>query len=320
MMTEYAVISPVWAWKPRKELELPGKVRIEQIPESEKPKFKEWNQCLSGWQIKALAESDFWFRYDFQDELLKRSVSKNAAMELARNAVLAYQVVHPVGTDDFGSFVILCEKRPHALVIDSVSNNRRLETTRWGRMIGLEPVDANALRVVVAGVQEAFAKKVVRLQNPLYLLELGEEANNPHMRILLWVVGLDALLMACNGKTFERRLCNFLGRKTCVFPAIGGLPQPKYTLGDVVCDLYVLRSDIAHGKKIHKRFREKVCFQDVDGNLIDGYEGSYQHGEILEEAALFLLCLALRSVFTNNLIDIVADDLRWRDHLESLTP
>ena len=109
---------------------------------------------------------------------------------------------------------------------------------------------------------------------------------------------------------------NLLGRQTFVFPAMVSLPQPKYTLGDVVCDLYELRSEIAHGRKIREGFRKEVGFEDVDGNLIDGYERSYQRRQILEETALFLLCLALRTVLTNNLTDVVADEGRWREHLE----
>jgi len=318
--SDYAVISPVWAWNARKELELPGKVRIKHFPESEKPKFKDWNEYLSGRQITDLSRTAFWFRYDLQDEPLKRNELKSKAMELVRNAVLAYQVARPVGTGDTGSFVILCEKKQDSLVLDSIDNYRRLETTRWGRMIVPEPIDFSAFSAVAAGVQEAFAKRVVRLQNPLYLLELGEEADNPHIRVLLWVAGLDALLMAGNRETFERRLFNFLRRQTFVFPAMVCLPQPKYTLGDVVCDLYELRSEIAHGREIRKAFLEEVGFEDVDGNLIDGYERSYQRRQILEEAALFLLCLALRTVFTNNLTDVVADAGRWREHLERSGP
>jgi hypothetical protein len=77
-----------------------------------------------------------------------------------------------------------------------------------------------------------------------------------------------------------------------------------------------LRNTIAHGGTIHKRFRDELGFKDVGGNLIDGYNHTYQRRQILEEAALFLLCSALRRVFVNNLTGIVADTKGWRDHLE----
>lgn len=299
---------------------LPGNVRIAGIADPEKPKFNEWNEFLSGRQITALSETPHWFRYDFQDEPLKGTELKQKAMELVRNAALAYQVARPVGTDDTGPLLILCEKKGDGLVLDSVVHNRALETTRWGRMMASEPIDCNTFSTVVEGIQEAFAKKVVRLQNPLYFLELGEEGNNPHIRTLLWVTGLDALLMAGTRQVFERRLFNLLGRQTFVFPATGYLPQPKYTLGDVACDLYQLRSLIAHGREIGKAFRAQVGFQDVDGNLIDGYERSYQYRQILEEAALFLLCLALRTILTNKLVGVVADTGHWRDCLGNSNP
>jgi hypothetical protein len=314
--SEYAVISPVPSWNARKDLQLSDRIRIERIPEAERPKFEAWNEFLSLSQIRDLSRKSFWFRYDFQAEPLKGTESKFAATELLRNVLIAYQVARPVGTGETATLVIPCEKTKNGLVIDTIHNYRRLETTLWGRMIASEPVDFGAISAVSTGVQEAVARRVVRLQNPLYLLEMGQQADNPHIRVLLWVAGLDALLMARNAKVFERRLFNFLGRQTFVFPAVADLAQPQYTLGDVVLDLYELRNTIAHGGTIHKRFRDELGFKDVGGNLIDGYNHTYQRRQILEEAALFLLCSALRRVFVNNLTGIVADTKGWRDHLE----
>ncbi len=314
--SEYAVISPVWAWNARRELALPGNIRIAEISESEKPRFEEWKEALSGRQIGTLSKTGFWFRYDFEDEPFRITEGQRRAIELVQNAVLAYQVARPVGTDEAGSFVILCERTHDVLVPVSLNHYRALVTTQWGSYQVLEPVDLKVLPVVVAGVQDAFSKKIVRLQNPLNLLELGEQADNVHIRILLWVTALDALLMAGNPKKFERRLYNLLGAQPFVFPGSASLPQPRYTLCDVAGDLYELRSEIAHGKKIPKKFREEIGFEDVERNLVDGYERSYRRRQILEEAALFLLCSALRTVFTNGLTETVADAARWRDYLE----
>ncbi len=221
------MISPVRSWNARKDLPLSGGIRIERIPEAERPKFEDWNEFLSRSQIRDLSEKPFWFRYDFHDEPVKGTKSKSAAMELLRNVPIAYQVARPVGTGETASLIVLCEKTQNRLVIDSIHNYRPLETTRWGSMIASEPVDFNVISAVTAGVQDAIASRVVRLQNPLYLLEMGQQADNLHIRVLLWVAGLDALLMGGSKNVFGRRLFNLLGRQTFVFPAVADLDNPN---------------------------------------------------------------------------------------------
>ena len=317
---QYAAISPIWAWNAG-DLTLSGNLRITDIPESEKPKFSGWHEALTGREIKALSDSPSWFRYDFQEEPLTTSEVRMEAMESVRNAMLAYQLSRPVGTGDTDVFVILCETQPHSLVIGSFGRFQALTTTMWGRTLIPEPVDVSALAIAVAGVQQAFAKKITRLQNPLYLLELGEQATNLHIRLLLWVAALDMLLMA-GGKSelFDQRLCNLLGRTTRVFPPARWIAQPRYILDDVAHDLYELRNLIAHGSAISERFRREVGFEDMEGRLIDGYSSAYQYRQVLEESALFLLCSALGTIFTQGLTDAVADPKRWRAHLDRKTP
>lgn len=202
--TDYSVISPVWGWHAEQNLMLPFKVRVEQILDSERPVFRDWSEALSGRQIRELSAANFWFRYDFRDESLGDMQAHTRAMELVRNTALAYQVMCPVGSYPDGSFVCLCERKEGRLLVSSFTHNRRLETTQWGRMLFPHFINLAEFSVVAKGVQEAFAKRVVRLQNPLYFLELGLEANNPHIRTVLCVTGLDALLMAGGKSVFER--------------------------------------------------------------------------------------------------------------------
>ncbi|MEJ2006899.1 MAG: hypothetical protein P8Z30_01890 [Acidobacteriota bacterium] len=314
--TEYAVISPVWGWHLHEEMLLPGNVRIEMIGELDKISIKGWSEALNGEQIRALSNADFWFRYDFKSS--GEPEAERNAKELVRNTILACQVVFPTGSHDSGSFLCVCEKHRETLVICSFSLNRRLQTASWA-LTPFPPIDKQELVTVVEGVQEAFRKEVARLVNPLCLLELGEEANNSHMRLLQWVTGLDALLIAEGRYDFERNLSNLLGRRTYVFPPIDGV-QPKYQVGDVALDLYKLRDKIAHGLAIPKEFREITGFEDVGGKLIDGMYRYCQYRHVLEEAALFLLCSALKTVFTRNLTEVVADLSTWREYLMSPQP
>jgi hypothetical protein len=156
-------------------------------------------------------------------------------------------------------------------------------------------------------VADVFLRSVVRLQNPVLLLEHGLQSTNLHIRVLLWATGIDALLMAIKANDFCDCLVNLLGADTFVFPPDRFFNrQPRYTVGDVVKDLFELRSEIAHGKTIGKKFRESTGLQNVDGRSVASPADKFQYRQVLEECAAFLLCAALRKVLTSNLLTTLA--------------
>ena len=76
-------------------------------------------------------------------------------------------------------------------------------------------------------------EKIVRIQTPLALLEMGMQSNNYIVSFLLWAIALDALLVAHDHDTFKQRLCSFLGDDSFVFPVDSFGAQPKYTVGEI---------------------------------------------------------------------------------------
>jgi len=91
---------------------------------------------------------------------------------------------------------------------------------------------------------------------------------------------------------------------------------PKYTVADVAADLYDLRSDIAHGRSIKRRFLEETGLLDTNGSRISDVFRPYRYRHVLEECSAFLLCQALRKVLTTDLLNDIATERKWRDRLK----
>ena len=144
------------------------------------------------------------------------------------------------------------------LMLESGHHRLPLNETVWGRLVSVPGTMPTELPVIMERIEDAIRRPIIRVQNPVYLLEHGLQATNLHIRVLLWTTGLDGLLMANNRSEFVERLHNLLGADTLIFPPDKIMNrQPKYKVSDVSGDLYDLRSEIAHGREISKRFREK---------------------------------------------------------------
>lgn len=204
------------------------------------------------------------------------------------------------------------------LMLESGDHRLPLNETLWGRLVSHPGTTATELPVMMERIEEAFQRHIIRVQNPVYLLEHGLQATNLHVRVLLWTTGLDGLLMANTRKEFVGRLHNLLGANTPIFPPDKIMNrQPKYKVKDVSDDLYELRSEIAHGREISKRFREKTGFKAIDGFDMAGVFPNYQYRQVLGECAVFLLANALRKVLTLNLLDEIANEKKWRQRLRT---
>ncbi len=190
---------------------------------------------------------------------------------------------------------------------------------RWPRMLWPDSNSESEVTRAVEGVQKSFSTSSARLTNPFYFLELGLQSDNPGVRSFLWTTGIDALLVANSEDKFKRRISNLLGPSSYVFPADVSGRQPIYTVEQLAPRMYKLRSLIAHGVEIDSSFRRKVAFQ-VTGGLfpLTGEFLNYLEADVLNEAALFLLCAILRRLVTNHgLMDLflVQDD--WTRALDT---
>jgi hypothetical protein len=115
---------------------------------------------------------------------------------------------------------------------------------------------------------------VIRLINPTLLLTLGMQARNPNISLLLWTMGLDAIVSTSDAAKFRRRLSKLLGESQLFMPRSEFFGQPEYEAGKMAEEIYTLRGIIAHGNEIPARFRDHVGFKVVGATstLPQGWE------------------------------------------------
>jgi hypothetical protein len=171
---------------------------------------------------------------------------------------------------------------------------------------------ANLFPPIFAGVTRAFSGEVVRLENPITMLEKAMQAGHHYLGVLLCVMGLDVLFMAGEKSNFIRRIGGFLGMDSFVFPAVlSANCQPTVKIGDVLADMYELRNLTAHGLPIPKNpFREKYELLSTDGQHLT--YSDYYYTELILDSSLFILAGALRRIFTESLTDHACDQVRWK--------
>jgi hypothetical protein len=157
--------------------------------------------------------------------------------------------------------------------------------------------------------------KLVRVQNPVLLLEHGQQIGNAPLGNLMYVMGLDVLFMAGESANFVPRVAGFLGLDTLLFPREDFLQrQPEMTVAHVLQDVYELRNIIAHGQEIPKTpYREPYTLKSTTGETINQVPLSYV--DVLLEASLFLLISALRKLFTEGHYEQMADQKQWKAQL-----
>jgi hypothetical protein len=204
--------------------------------------------------------------------------------------------------------------------LDIMSNHRRLpclEKTIWRRQMSFEKDRIADIPLVMSRIQTAMSQSVVRLVNPIRLFELGLQATSIEIGTLLWTAGLDALTMANKKREFADRLSKFLGENELVFPPIdNGFMQPEYRVAEVVEDLYELRSEIAHGRRLGPKFLDRTTFK-VSGPLAnqDTWRNEQYH-VVLADCACFLLRKALLLILMDtSLFAAIQNERTWRRHL-----
>jgi hypothetical protein len=199
--------------------------------------------------------------------------------------------------------------------IDS-SRPKELCSTVIGRTRCLEdrgfPQDFEAIYTTI---KRAFTEKIVRLQNPVLLLEHGMQIGNVNLGTLMFVMGLDMLMMTGEKVPFIERLGGFLGPQSYVFPPDSFIQrQPSTRVQEVLADLYEFRNIIAHGQEIpRKPYRQTYELLDDQGMRIN-HDDLY-YAELMLESGVFLLTQALRKICLEGLFDDLCDKGKWRGKL-----
>ena len=171
---------------------------------------------------------------------------------------------------------------------------------------------------VVDGVTHILQKGDPRAANPLRLFQNGLANRNPYIRILLWVTAIDGILMAVKKDLFVSRINALLGASSLVFPVEDGVfIERSITVQEIANDLFKLRSELAHGQVISRRFWE---VRDDLRSLLPQtvYPGPPRYDLLLEEAALSLLTRIFRLIIFEELAEDFLDVKKWRAKLRSL--
>ncbi len=236
----------------------------------------------------------------------------------ARHAAYALQIIAPSG----GKNVYLQFRNTDA-GYDNVGACHPHQTcvTPIGKMLSAEKLGLSGdFDKIYAGVRRAFTEKVVRIQNPILLLEHAQQIGNIPLAATMCTMGLDMLFMAGKINPFVSRLGGFLGLDSFVFPSYGfeGQPphQPAVRVKDVLSDVYAFRNIIAHGHEIPETpwRRPPQEFLTTEGKSIK--HEPICRVDLMLEASVFFVTTALRRIFIEDLFDDVAETARWRAKLK----
>ena len=270
---------------------------------------------ISEKERKELSESRYWMSVSKEVESWPLEHSDNDLYEKVRRAMYALQIIRPsAGRNVYLKF----RETPEGFDNIGSQHPSRMNSTLMGRLAVLEEDRLQAdFDRVYQGVTRAFDEKIVRLQNPILLLEHGLQIGHVYLSTLMWVMGLDMLLMAGGNKSeFVNRAAGLLGATTQVFPAVSApYRQPQLTVGEVLGDVYELRNLVAHGLEIPAEpFREKRDIVDTDGTRIN--INDYSYAGVLMEAALFVLVRSLQNIMLDGHVDVVKDEAEWKQKLK----
>jgi hypothetical protein len=167
---------------------------------------------------------------------------------------------------------------------------------------------------VYAGVKRAFSEEIVRLQNPVLLIEHGMQTGNAPLAAMMFAMAFDMLFMAGETTPFVSRIGGCLGLDSFVFApyslGYGETQQPELRVRDVLGHIYALRNVIAHGREIPSTpYREQYTLKSVSFGIISN---EFLYLEVLLDSALSMLTTALRLIFIEGWVDSVADPNLWK--------
>ena len=254
---------------------------------------------------REIAGHQYWLGINCDSRTL---LPKNRYERLARG-LYATQILCP---SQISNVYLTLVRTADGFVVDHFNRYSPMKSTHVGYLSATRHF-AEEFNLVFAGIEKAFANRVVRLQNPILLLEHGLQIDNPPLRILFFSMAMDMLYMAGGIVRFVERINRFLDADSYIFPGTESLNlQPAITVGEIVEDLYKLRNIVAHGQEILEvPYRRRKDILATDGSCLNNtYELCYV--DVLAECSLFLLQRSLFKIFTEGLGDQVAQEKAWR--------
>jgi hypothetical protein len=167
-------------------------------------------QLMSDEERKRLSYAPYWLCASKEVANWYSERPGNDLYEKARRAMYALQIISPCGgCNQYFEF----HETPAGFDNIGSMHPAKMTTTLLGSMSVVEErglqFDFDA---VFQGVNRAFDEKIVRLQNPVFLLEHGLQMNHVYLSTLMWVMALDMLYMAGEKGPFVERYPDFWAR------------------------------------------------------------------------------------------------------------
>jgi hypothetical protein len=308
----FLLLSPLPHWRGAAHSIASG-ISIRRLSAAERTAVEASDPQLLYHDIDVAARDSCWLCHDFENVAPSETVAyrrrQEAAFKRMLHATYAIQILMPIGAPNLFLLYRQTESGP---VLDSTQHRPAFTGPLWAHLCDVPESFGEEIPVVLARVQDAFQKPTLRLQIPVWLLEQGLIAPDRHIRILLWATGLDGITRSGGVAAFNERLCALLGPDTEVFPPANGYRRPKYKVTDVVGDLYLLRTEMAHGLPFHEKFRKTRGFLAQDDLPVADDFAKWRYDQVLEECAAFLLCRALREILLRNRI-FDFHSMRWSE-------
>ena len=308
----FLLISPLSNWKGPAQRITDG-MEIRRLFPPERNALQDSDILLHHHEIGESMRDSYWLCYEFENghppDNVRHRRRREAALKLMLHAMYSVQILTPIGGM---SACLLYRKVEGGLILESIQRRQAFIETMWSRTCPVPSSFSDEISAVLDRLRKAFQKPILRLQIPVWLLEQGMAAPDPHIRILLWATGLDGITRSGGTVAFGERLCQLLGSDTRICPPDAAGHEPKYRVAEVAEDLYLLRNEMAHGLPFHEKFRKPRGFLGDDGQPITPEYANYRYDKVLEECAIFLLCRSLRQVFLRNLV-FDAQSATWRE-------
>jgi hypothetical protein len=297
----FLLLSSLSEWK-GPEQQIADGLAIRRLKPAEMTAVASSHSHLQHHGIDSMASQGYWLCYEFENGHPPHSVKfrrrQDAAFKMMHHALYAIQILLPIGASNL---FLLYRQTEDAPRFQCSEHRPAYIGTAWARLCDVPASFAEDIPVLLARVRDAFRKPTLRLQIPVWLLEQGLSAPDRHIRILLWATGLDGVTRSGGVAAFHDRLCSLLGADTEIFPPGTAACKPQFRVAEVAADLYLLRTEMAHGLPFHQKFRKKREFIADTGAAGASELVNCRYDQVLEECAGFLLCRALREVFLRNI-------------------
>ena len=293
----FLLLSPLCHWRGAEQA-VAKDMFIRRLLPAERTVVDSSDALLLHHDIPNAAREAFWLCYEFENEHPPDNVRyrrrQDAAFKLMLHAMYAIQILLPIGA---ANLCLLYRRTEDGPILDCTRHRPPYIGTAWAQLCDVPASFGEDVTSVLDRLHEAFQRPILRLQIPVWLLEQGLSAPDRHIRILLWATGLDGITRSGGVAAFAARICELLGPDTEIFPPDVAQRRPQCKVGEVVEDLYLLRTEMAHGLPFHEKFRKKRGLPAEDGQPVSADFANCRYDQVLEECAAFLLCKALRETF-----------------------